>query len=167
MLSTAVARGLLEPAAMGNRFGKSSGDSKFTKPTGLYPTCEWDDKTVKKLINKKKVAPRYPGREEPGPELDECPICFLVSKVAIGACLFYSSGRALWHSAVPRAIHHLHTTSQCARAHLLLCYHAQWYPGGLNRSKCCKQPICTGWFVACPCLMPEAPCAHARTPTQN
>lgn len=56
---------------MGNKFGKSSVDSKFTKPTGLYPTCEWDDKTVKKLINKKKVAPRYPGREEPGPELDE------------------------------------------------------------------------------------------------
>jgi len=64
---------------MGNKFTKSSSDSKFTKPTGLYPTCEWDDKTVKKMINKKKVAPRYPGREEPGVELDECPICFLVS----------------------------------------------------------------------------------------
>jgi hypothetical protein len=65
---------------MGNKlsFAKTN-DSKFTKSTGLYPTCEWDDKTVKKLINKKKVAPRYPGREESGPELDECPICFLVS----------------------------------------------------------------------------------------
>jgi hypothetical protein len=69
--------GVLRAAAMGNKFTKSS-DSKFTKPTGLYPTCEWDNKTVKKLINKKKVAPRYPGREEPGPELDEGPICFLV-----------------------------------------------------------------------------------------
>ena len=93
---------------MGNKFVRGGGDSKFTKPTGLYPTCEWDDKAqillksvlyscllvndisvltletfrykaVKKLIIKKKVAPRYPGREEPGPELDECPICFLVS----------------------------------------------------------------------------------------
>ena len=63
---------------MGNKFVRGGGDSKFTKPTGLYPTCEWDDKAVKKLIVKKKVAPRYPGREEPGPELDECPICFLV-----------------------------------------------------------------------------------------
>ncbi|EKX51427.1 hypothetical protein GUITHDRAFT_65890 [Guillardia theta CCMP2712] len=82
---------------MGNKLSRGkSVDSKFTKPTGLYPTCDWDEKTVKKLINKKKVAPRYPGREEPGPDLDECPICFL------------------------------------------------WYPGGLNRSKCCKKPICTG-----------------------
>ena len=64
---------------MGNKLSRNkSVDSKFTKPTGLYPTCEWDEKTVKKLINKKKVAPRYPGREEPGPDLDECPICFLV-----------------------------------------------------------------------------------------
>jgi len=85
---------------MGNKLSRNkSVDSKFTKPTGLYPTCEWDEKTVKKLINKKKVAPRYPGREEPGPDLDECPICFL------------------------------------------------WYPGGLNRSKCCKKPICTECFL--------------------
>jgi hypothetical protein len=61
---------------MGN---KLSNDSKFTKPTGLYTTCEWDEKTVKKLIKGGKVAPRYPGQEEPGPELDKCPICFLVS----------------------------------------------------------------------------------------
>uniref|UniRef100_A0A7S4JDB5 RING-type domain-containing protein n=1 Tax=Guillardia theta TaxID=55529 RepID=A0A7S4JDB5_GUITH len=85
---------------MGNKLSRGkSVDSKFTKPTGLYPTCDWDEKTVKKLINKKKVAPRYPGREEPGPDLDECPICFL------------------------------------------------WYPGGLNRSKCCKKPICTECFL--------------------
>jgi hypothetical protein len=70
---------------MGNKFVRGSGgDNKFTKSTGLYPTCEWDDKTVKKLISKKKVAPRYPGREDPGPDLDECPICFLVS-----ACLVF------------------------------------------------------------------------------
>jgi len=29
---------------MGNKFVRGGGDSKFTKPTGLYPTCEWDDK---------------------------------------------------------------------------------------------------------------------------
>ena len=61
---------------MGN---KLSNDSKFTKPTGLYTNCSWDEKTVKKLIKGGKVAPRYPGQEEPGPELDKCPICFLVS----------------------------------------------------------------------------------------
>eukprot|EP00285_Hemiselmis_virescens_P003568 CAMPEP_0173412382 /NCGR_PEP_ID=MMETSP1356-20130122/79349_1 /TAXON_ID=77927 ORGANISM="Hemiselmis virescens, Strain PCC157" /NCGR_SAMPLE_ID=MMETSP1356 /ASSEMBLY_ACC=CAM_ASM_000847 /LENGTH=166 /DNA_ID=CAMNT_0014374265 /DNA_START=33 /DNA_END=529 /DNA_ORIENTATION=+ len=84
---------------MGNKFVKRGPESAFTKATGLYPKCEWDDKTVKKLINKKKIAPRYPGREEQGPDLDECPICFL------------------------------------------------WYPGGLNRSKCCRQSICTECFL--------------------
>jgi hypothetical protein len=85
---------------MGNKFSIKRGpESAFTKPTGLYPSCEWDDKTVKKLINKKKIAPRYPGREDQGPDLDECPICFL------------------------------------------------WYPGGLNRSKCCGQSICTECFL--------------------
>ena len=62
---------------MGNKLGRST-ESKFTKSTGLYPTCEWDDKAVKKLINKKKIAPRYPGREDAGADMEECPICFLV-----------------------------------------------------------------------------------------
>jgi hypothetical protein len=66
---------------MGNKFLKPrSNEPTYTKSTGLYPRCEWDDKTVKKLINKKKIAPRYPGREDQAPDLDECPICFLVSK---------------------------------------------------------------------------------------
>ena len=67
---------------MGNKLGRSS-ESKFTKSTGLYPTCEWDDKAVKKLINKKKIAPRYPGREDAAPDMEECPICFLVGRFCV------------------------------------------------------------------------------------
>eukprot|EP01102_Stenamoeba_stenopodia_P013948 TRINITY_DN4585_c0_g1_i1.p1 TRINITY_DN4585_c0_g1~~TRINITY_DN4585_c0_g1_i1.p1 ORF type:complete len:288 (-),score=49.54 TRINITY_DN4585_c0_g1_i1:171-1034(-) len=69
-------------------------------PLGLYPTCEWDTRIVKKLIIDKKLAPIFKGHEEKiSPEYDECPICFY------------------------------------------------FYPGGLNRSTCCKQPICTECYL--------------------
>jgi hypothetical protein len=52
---------------------------KYSNPNGIYTSCSWDMKTVKKLILDKKLAPFYPGSEEKSsPELDECPICFLV-----------------------------------------------------------------------------------------
>mmetsp|Transcript_5259 Transcript_5259/g.11696 ORF Transcript_5259/g.11696 Transcript_5259/m.11696 type:complete len:156 (-) Transcript_5259:19-486(-) len=74
--------------------------SKFTKPTGLYSTCDWDEKVVKKLIVKKRLAPRYPGKSEDdlGEGLEECPICML----------FYPS---------------------------------------VNRTRCCKKPVCTECFL--------------------
>lgn len=37
---------------------------RFTKPTGLYPTCPWDAKAVQRLILDGKLAPRFPGLEE-------------------------------------------------------------------------------------------------------
>jgi hypothetical protein len=37
---------------------------RFTKATGLYPTCAWDERTVKKLILDGKVAPRLVGVEQ-------------------------------------------------------------------------------------------------------
>ena len=125
---------------MGN---KLSNDSKFTKPTGLYTNCDWDEKAVKKLIKGGKVAPRYPGQEEPGPELDKCPICFLVS-----LRLFSTVHGALSSHLVLRASRKdLH---RCCSHTLFLSFffrspsRLQWYRGGLNRSNCCRQPICTG-----------------------
>jgi len=51
---------------------------KFSNPNGLYPTCSWDLKVVKKLILEKKLAPFYPGNDEKtSNDADECPICFL------------------------------------------------------------------------------------------
>jgi hypothetical protein len=53
-------------------------ETKYLSPTGLYPSCNWDLKTIRKLIIEKKLAPFYPGREEKdSAELDECPICFM------------------------------------------------------------------------------------------
>jgi hypothetical protein len=92
---------------MGNKFLKPrSNEPTFTKSTGLYPRCEWDDKTVKKLINKKKIAPRYPGREDQAPDLDECPICFLVRK-----CLHHALS-SLFH--MPSSINSFFTPAEAA-----------------------------------------------------
>ena len=65
---------------------------KFSSPNGLYPTCSWDMKVVKKLIVEKKIAPFYPGSEErTSKELDECPICFLVNAFRCRWCYILTS----------------------------------------------------------------------------
>ncbi|KAJ1500664.1 SNF1-interacting protein [Coelomomyces lativittatus] len=70
--------------------------NQYTTPTGLYPQCNWDVKTIRKLVLSRKLAPLFPGTEDAKEELEECPICFL------------------------------------------------YYPGGLNRSNCCKKGLCSG-----------------------
>ncbi|CAM9764442.1 unnamed protein product, partial [Chrysoparadoxa australica] len=54
---------------------------RFCKPTGLYDSCPWDDKVVRKWILDGKVAPRFPStdaeRELNTSTYEECPICFL------------------------------------------------------------------------------------------
>eukprot|EP00163_Fabomonas_tropica_P034586 TRINITY_DN964_c0_g1_i1.p1 TRINITY_DN964_c0_g1~~TRINITY_DN964_c0_g1_i1.p1 ORF type:complete len:804 (+),score=154.92 TRINITY_DN964_c0_g1_i1:348-2759(+) len=84
---------------MGKGQSKQTPEYIYSKPQGLYPECDWDDKTIRKLIIEKKLAPCYPGSETAGASTEECPICFLN------------------------------------------------YPGGLNRSKCCRQGICTECFL--------------------
>lgn len=37
---------------------------RYTKPTGLYANCPWDEKAVRGLILEGKLAPRFPGLEE-------------------------------------------------------------------------------------------------------
>uniref|UniRef100_M4BAV2 RING-type domain-containing protein n=1 Tax=Hyaloperonospora arabidopsidis (strain Emoy2) TaxID=559515 RepID=M4BAV2_HYAAE len=51
---------------------------KYTKPTGLYPSCPWELKIARRLIVDRKLAPRFHGKEmkEEGFTL-ECPICFM------------------------------------------------------------------------------------------
>ncbi|OQS01072.1 hypothetical protein THRCLA_05778 [Thraustotheca clavata] len=50
---------------------------RYTRPTGLYKSCLWENKIVRKLILERKLAPRYPGSESPRDDSYECPICFL------------------------------------------------------------------------------------------
>lgn len=59
---------------------RDSLEAKHCVPLGLYPTCAWPQKTLKKLICDKKLAPIFKGVDEetPGSDLDECPICFLL-----------------------------------------------------------------------------------------
>ncbi|CAK9144951.1 unnamed protein product [Ilex paraguariensis] len=64
---------------MGNKLGRRRQvvDEKYTRPQGLYQHKDVDQKKLRKLILDSKLAPCYPGDEECGCDLEECPICFL------------------------------------------------------------------------------------------
>ncbi|XP_057461547.1 E3 ubiquitin-protein ligase DA2L-like isoform X1 [Actinidia eriantha] len=64
---------------MGNKLGRRRQvvDEKYTRPQGLYQPKDVDHKKLRKLILDSKLAPCYPGDEECGCDLEECPICFL------------------------------------------------------------------------------------------
>ncbi|CAB9500239.1 May negatively regulate the SNF1 kinase (By similarity) [Seminavis robusta] len=51
------------------------------RPSGLYPSCQWEDKAVRKLIGDGKLSARLRGTENRSSPTDrECPICFLQYK---------------------------------------------------------------------------------------
>jgi len=57
--------------------GKSELD-KRCKPSGLYPSCNWEDRAIRRLIGDGKLAARQIGSEDRKSTTDrECPICFL------------------------------------------------------------------------------------------
>lgn len=53
-------------------------DERYTRPQGLYPHRDVDQRKLRRLILEAKLAPCFPGAEEPATDLEECPICFLV-----------------------------------------------------------------------------------------
>lgn len=64
---------------MGNKLGRRRQvvDEKYTRPQGLYQHRDVDHKKLRKLILDSKLAPCYPGDDDCGCDLEECPICFL------------------------------------------------------------------------------------------
>ncbi|KAL6606676.1 hypothetical protein ACP70R_042329 [Stipagrostis hirtigluma subsp. patula] len=66
---------------MGNRVGgrrrRPAVEERHTRPQGLYPHPDIDLKKLRRLILEAKLAPCYPGADDPRADLDECPICFL------------------------------------------------------------------------------------------
>lgn len=64
---------------MGNKLSRRRQvvDERFTKPQGLYQHKDVDHKKLRKLILDSKLAPCYPGDDDNGFDLEECPICFL------------------------------------------------------------------------------------------
>ncbi|KAI3457556.1 hypothetical protein Pfo_014219 [Paulownia fortunei] len=64
---------------MGNKLGRRRQvvDEKYTRPQGLYQHKDVDHKKLRKLILDSKLAPCYPGDDDCGCDLEECPICFL------------------------------------------------------------------------------------------
>lgn len=58
-------------------FSKAELDRRC-QPSGLYPSCPWDDKAIRRLIGDGKLAARSKGTEQRLQCGDcECPICFL------------------------------------------------------------------------------------------
>lgn len=56
----------------------AAGDLLYTKPSGLYSKCLWDEKHVARLIVRGDLAPRHPGQDERSARApEECPICML------------------------------------------------------------------------------------------
>ncbi|KAF0901496.1 hypothetical protein E2562_003483 [Oryza meyeriana var. granulata] len=67
---------------MGNQVGggrrrRPAVEERYTRPQGLYPHPDIDLKKLRRLILEAKLAPCYPGSDDPRADLDECPICFL------------------------------------------------------------------------------------------
>ncbi|XP_031473305.1 E3 ubiquitin-protein ligase DA2L-like [Nymphaea colorata] len=65
---------------MGNKLVKKRQvvDERYTRPQGLYQLSkDVDHKKLRKLILESKLAPCYPGADERGFDLEECPICLM------------------------------------------------------------------------------------------
>ncbi|CAN6444573.1 unnamed protein product [Victoria cruziana] len=65
---------------MGNKLVKKRQvvDDRYTRPQGLYQLHKAaDHKKLRKLILESKLAPCYPGADERGFDLEECPICLM------------------------------------------------------------------------------------------
>merc|ERR1711991_985663 len=91
-------------------------ESKHCTLTGLYPSCKWDQKVIKKLICDKRMSPIFKGTETKENEEDEeCPVCFL----------FYPKG--------------LNRTKCCKHSLCTECFLQVREPGGGNGSQC---PFC-------------------------
>eukprot|EP00761_Pharyngomonas_kirbyi_P006827 gb/GECH01006836.1/.p1 GENE.gb/GECH01006836.1/~~gb/GECH01006836.1/.p1 ORF type:complete len:311 (+),score=103.70 gb/GECH01006836.1/:1-933(+) len=78
---------------MGNVFQKKCDiPEQYLRPQGLYPRCDWDERTVRKLIINKSLAPCYPGQDEDklpedkDPTIEECPICMLNYPGGLNRC---------------------------------------------------------------------------------
>lgn len=58
-------------------------EERYTRPQGLYEHRDIDQKKLRKLILEAKLAPCYPGADDAaGGDLEECPICFLVTDLS-------------------------------------------------------------------------------------
>mmetsp|Transcript_38666 Transcript_38666/g.53887 ORF Transcript_38666/g.53887 Transcript_38666/m.53887 type:complete len:275 (-) Transcript_38666:66-890(-) len=63
---------------MGQLISKKGLESRHCTPVGLYDSCSWDHKSLKKLIVEKKLAPIFTGNADfQDDSTEECPICML------------------------------------------------------------------------------------------
>jgi len=84
--SSRPVRGFMRPAGV---LGLSRSElDERCKPSGLYPSCLWEEKAIRKLIGDGKMSARLKGSECRASASDqECPICFLhYSQINITKC---------------------------------------------------------------------------------
>eukprot|EP00639_Heterosigma_akashiwo_P002392 CAMPEP_0194565798 /NCGR_PEP_ID=MMETSP0292-20121207/4935_1 /TAXON_ID=39354 /ORGANISM="Heterosigma akashiwo, Strain CCMP2393" /LENGTH=149 /DNA_ID=CAMNT_0039415251 /DNA_START=290 /DNA_END=736 /DNA_ORIENTATION=- len=65
------------PASIVKKAKRTRELERYAKPTGLYDTCPWDLRTVRKWVLNGTLAPMYEGVETPTDTTEECPICFM------------------------------------------------------------------------------------------
>jgi len=65
-------------------------DERYTRPQGLYPHRDVDQRKLRRLILDSKLAPCFPGGEDPAADSEECPICFLVHLNTSSYCGFFN-----------------------------------------------------------------------------
>lgn len=138
-------------AKMGNKITRRCSvvvDERYTRPQGLYPQRDVDQKKLRRLILDSKLAPCFPGEDEPNADYEECPICFLVSFLS----LFSFGNEQMQCRPVCMIIFFilnwssLNLDQSCSglvfkgssQGVMLQCYPS------LNRSKCCSKGLCTG-----------------------
>ncbi len=76
-------------------------DDRHTRLQGLYPSRDVDQRKLRRLILDSKLAPCYPGGEEPAVELEECPICFLVGTISLSP---FFSAKTVFSKATGKTI---------------------------------------------------------------
>eukprot|EP00968_Pinguiococcus_pyrenoidosus_P012707 scaffold1130_cov195-Pinguiococcus_pyrenoidosus.AAC.68 len=78
-----------QPLRGGKRQGRPDPQLEaFCRPTGLYPSCSWDVRVVRRAILNGKLAPRMKGTDAPASlSDDECPICFFYYGKVSGSSL--------------------------------------------------------------------------------
>ena len=61
---------------MGNNFPREAIQPELTRVRGVYPTCELDERRVRRLVCERRLAPLHEGKSDGGEQ--ECPICMLL-----------------------------------------------------------------------------------------
>ncbi|KAI8067578.1 hypothetical protein BC940DRAFT_333592 [Gongronella butleri] len=119
------------------------------QPQGLYETTDYDTKVVKRLLREGRLAPFYKGYQEERPfSAQQSQVDRVVG--SLDALLERTSEHRLLATAtrllaarLPEHIQQAVLYKDTVECPICLLY----YPTYINRTRCCRQPICTECFL--------------------